>query len=202
MADLAESTRGLDRSAVLAFVDQMFGFRPADDDPAPIGPWGPIVRGILTRGPVPEPWDLSLVSFLQPRKRFGGFVLDPSLKFLNPQPLPPLPALMLEALLARAELLADLGKATGNEGAAVDFVRMMVDDLCPPPWRFPIPKPKGGEGDPPPRPDELVLDASGLLIIGAGLRSAAAWTAHASLATALVESGLRAADVALETGFG
>jgi len=100
MSDPAKNLRGLDRTSVLTFVDQMFGFRPADDDVAPIGHWGPIIRGILVSSPVPDPWrpGFNFGSFLLPQGRLGGFSLDPSVKFLNPQPLPPLPALMLEGL--------------------------------------------------------------------------------------------------------
>jgi len=183
------------------FVGQLAGFRPPDDDPGPIGPWGPIIRVMLSHrlrapvqlgtpilafGPQPEPWRLIA---------------------LNPQPLPPLPTdpvpwlarQMTEALLARAELLADVGRATGNDSLAADFVRDMVEDLCPPPRRFPIPPFPKGDGDPPPRPDELVVDAATLVMIGAGLRDAAGWTAHDGLRVALRDAGLRGIEAGVES---
>lgn len=200
MTSFAKSSGGLDRTAVLAFIDQMFGFRPPDDDPDPIGPWGPVLRKIFVSGPIPDPWS---AAFHAPRSQFERFHLDHSLQFLNPQPLPPLPALMLEALITRAELIADVGKAIGANDAAPKYVHMMVDDLCPTPrlWKYPPSPPKGGDGGVrPPRPNELVLDASGLLLLGAGLRNAAAWTAHKSLATAFVDMGTHACNIALEKG--
>lgn len=198
--DQVVDERAPDRSAVVTFVERIFGLRPADDDPSPIGPWGPVLRMILPRlsqqavlGPHPEPW---LLVALNPQP------LPPaphswSWAALNPQPLPPLPAMMLEALLSRTELIADVGKATGSGGAAIDYVRSMVEDLCPPPRRIPIP-PRGGDGDPPPRPNELVVSATDLIVLGAGLRQAAAWTAHPELAAAYVEMGHRAMDVGVE----
>lgn len=180
----------IELQVIEAFVGQLVGFRPADDDPEPIGPWGPIIRVMLTPrltlGPQPEPWLLAA---------------------LNPQPLPPLlptdpvPWLarqMIEGLLARAELLADIGRATGNEGLATDYVHAMVDDLCPPPRRFPIPPRPKGDGDPPPRPDELVIDAATLVMIGSGLRDAAGWSTHDGLRVALRDAGLRGIEAGVE----
>lgn len=174
----------LDVRAAETLAAQVFGILPAEDDPVPIGPWGPILRDLprvrgsgLALGPVPNPWILLA---------------------LNPQPLPPLPALMARALLDRAETLADIGKALGAEAIAQDYVAALIDDLCPPPRRIPIPRPPKGEGDPPPRPEEIEITAGDLLQIGAALRSDAAWSAHPGLALALREHGGRAMGFAIQ----
>jgi hypothetical protein len=175
----------IDINTAARFVEQLYGVRPADDTPTPPGPWWPIIRTIVNErfemltGPRPEPWQNGQRALLWARW---------SLAALNPQPLPPLPAMLIEALVSRAELLADIGQAIDKPGMGSDFIRAMVEDLCPPPRKIPIP----------PRPYELVISAADLVFLGAGLREAAAWTAHAELRSALEEFGGRGMEVGLE----
>lgn len=175
----------IDINTAAGLVEQLFGGLPAEDTPTAPGPWWPIIRTIVNErfevlmGPRPELWQNGQRPLLWARW---------SLAALNPQPLPPMPAMMIEALVSRAELLADIGQAIGKPGMGSDLIRAMVEDLCPPPRKIPIP----------PRPYELVISAADLVLIGAGLRQAAAWTAHAELRSALQESGGRGMEVGLE----
>jgi hypothetical protein len=194
----------MDRQMMEAFLGQKFGFRPADDDASPIGPWGPILRSIVgvRFTPTPVPWKFSAF----------GPLPDPWLyPALNPQPLPPSPdpvsgpvpdpwlwSWLVESLLARLALVDEIGRATSNDSLGSDYIQSMIDDLCPPPRVFKLPKPKGGDGDPPPRPDELVISASDLIMIGAGLRQAAGWMASERIRDAVNEAGIRGMEVGLE----
>lgn len=164
---------GSDRlRALFSFVDGMIGERPTEDNGLPPGPWSPIIRDVVSRmspvlGPIPDPWLLA---------------------GLNPQPLPPLPmrwafiTAVAEAAVSRIELIADMGAALGSEHAAPNYLRQLTDELCPPPRRIPWPKKIRWPAPPPPRPEELTITASDLMIISTVFEAAAHESSHAALA--------------------
>ena len=94
----------LSQEQLLTFVRSMVGGnrgREDDDHPLPAGPWDPVIRVAVEKisvfGPRPEPWRIALGA----GHSFGEEVA------LNPQPLPPRYALLLEVarvVTSRAEL--------------------------------------------------------------------------------------------------
>lgn len=120
-------------------------------------------------GPHPDPWSfvladpygslstawrstiLDIIRRRDPRVNdaIGGWQGRSDWAALNPQPLPPrwtFAAAAATQLVRRAELVADLGRATGAGGGASRWAAELVDDICgtPPrrwPWPWPWPRP-------------------------------------------------------------
>lgn len=149
------------QEAILAFVHTMLGGlqgREDPENPLPPGPWDPVVRTALERvdfglrraslgGALanlltqrPEIWDV-----IGGGRAFGVQVA------LNPQPLPPRFAFLLEAaqvIVDRAELLQELAdtvrESERQNPAASRYVARFVDDFCGNGFRlkFPLPGPR------------------------------------------------------------
>lgn len=170
--------RDIPVESAVALMDALAG-RPNPEDPE--------------QGPPPRPWwrlafDLSLVL---PADRIGAVAL-------NPQPLPPAWAQLADVLVQRALALSDHALVGGDREAAGRFVLQMVDDICPPPRKFPFPPVPPGGGDPEPGPDWVEISDAGLMLLGARLRQAAAIVADEALAGALTEGGARAIGAGLK----
>lgn len=122
----------------------LFGLQPDPDNPLPPGPWDPLIRqvfGLTARHAhvFAEPG-----GFVQRSGRFVDRVA------LNPQPLPPRFAVVValaEAAVSRAELVADVGAASGHNRAGGRYMSELLENWCgTPPRKFPWPGPG-------PRPD-------------------------------------------------
>ncbi len=103
-------------------------------------------------GPQPEPWRRAIIAIIARQhpeiwEVVGGWGRRIDEVALNPQPLPPRWAFMAALAAAaaqRAELIADLGRATGSEGGAGRYVVELADDFCGNgriPWPWPWPRP-------------------------------------------------------------
>ena len=153
-------------------------------------------------GPLPDPWRSAILSVIA-RKHpaiwdviVGGWGHFGDAVALNPQPLPPRWAFMasLAATAAlRAEMIADAGRATGNEGGAARYVTELGDDICGNDLRFRWPFPG-------PRPNWLLAPIDGVdLVVMAGVFSTASQRVlDSGLAQALGDTAARLA----ETGVG
>jgi hypothetical protein len=145
-ANLSKSGK-IDPKKIAALVGGMLGsgYRPSDDDPPPIGPWGPVMRLAVALahpslfGPRPEPW----------RGAAAGYA-NGDVVALNPQPLPPRALAVIalgRAAILRAELLGEAAAFAGHAGGAERYMLDLIDDWCgTPPRKFPWPRPG-------PRPD-------------------------------------------------
>ena len=133
-------------------------------------------------GPVPDPWAASMISagllgliasrFPAIYDVIGGGLRPGDEVALNPQPLPPRERFVMalgEALVARAEQLAEVAAAFGERGeergiiVVGGYVNRLVDDWCGtgyrPRWPFPGPPPWWFKAEVSPR-DIITLGAS------------------------------------------
>ena len=165
---------------LIAFARSMIGGSagyPDDQNPLPPGPWDPVIRVALEHltvfgpqpdpwrvaigsepitafGPTPDPWRVVLAALLRRYPAIydvigGGGLGDEVM--LNPQPLPPRYAFLIDvtqAVIGRAELMQEIADAFGREGESAGnaYLARFVDDWCPtgykPRWPFPGPRPK------------------------------------------------------------
>jgi hypothetical protein len=177
----------ISHKALVAIVAGFFDtYRPNPDDPAPPGPWDPVIRAAFDRtirrfdrvalNPQPLP-PVALVG-LNPQPEPPG-----SLSRLNPQPLPPVAvfaAVLAEEVVDRAGLIQRTAGKGGNAG--VQFLAEFVDDWC-------------GTGRPKvPRPKKR--PAVELLTLGAMFHRLAESVGDDALRQGLVEGG----NTLLQTG--
>lgn len=177
-------------------------------------PWNVLER---VAGPVPDPWRalafdvygslntpwrdaiLTIIRRRDPRVEdaIGGWGVGWDRVALNPQPLPPRWAYAVAAateLAKRADLMADLGRASGSGGGAARWVAELVDDICgtpPRPWPWPWPWP---------RPNWLIdpVDSADLAVVASVLDAAAGQVMDGDLSRGLEDQVGRLAEVALE----
>jgi hypothetical protein len=162
-------------------------------------------------GPFPEPWITSIVSsgllgliarrFPQIWDVIGGGSFGDEVA-LNPQPLPPRERFIRAlggAVVARAELLAEVAVATGERGSdrgiiiVSGYVNRLVDDWCGtgyrPKWPFPGPPPWWFRSE---------VSARDILTLGASLHNASREAFDPVLGRALGDAANKLADVGLE----
>jgi hypothetical protein len=185
------------------------GYPNPEDPPSP-GPWDPVIRTVLERlGPHPEPWksrfNTNVAALRLIAKKFpaiwdtiGGGRFDAVA--LNPQPLPPREAFLVEFARAAADRLAliqetaDLIGSNGDRQGIIVVggrVSELVDEFCGTGWpkKFP-PKPPGPDPDPRFSATELILAASRFLTAAGGV-------ANPQLADELNRAGERLMDEAV-----
>jgi hypothetical protein len=160
----------VDKRTLLALINTFAGqgrFRPADDDPRPPGPLGPIIRIALERTAALEgrlqagnsaEWKAFLVSLFARRPEIfdaiGGGLRFGDEVALNPQPLPPRWAFLasfVRTIAERAELIHEVASAVavdGEEQAIIivgGYVRRLCDDFLRSDfklwWPYPDPHP-------------------------------------------------------------
>lgn len=163
-------------------------------------------------GRSPDRWVSSLINsglLEQIGRRFpaifdliGGGLRPGDLVALNPQPLPPRERFILalgEAVVARAEQLAEATSAIGDQGEergiiiVGGYVGRLVDDWCGtgyrPRWPFP---------GPPPWWFQQEVSARDILTLGASLHQASREAFHLVVGRALDEQADKLAQVGLE----
>jgi hypothetical protein len=159
-------------------------------------PWA-VYREVF--GPLPDPWREAVVAAITRQHPeawdvVGGWGSLGDAVALNPQPLPPRWAFMAavaEAAALRAELIADLGAATGGEGGASRYIAMLVDDICGNDIRFRWPFPG-------PRPHWLhaPVGAADLVVMAGVLGAAAQKVGDGALRQGLADAAGRLAETA------
>ena len=197
------------QKAVMAFVRTMLGGlqgREDPENPLPPGPWDPVIRTALERLDVlglqreflrgalanllaqtPEIHDV-----IGGRRAFGSHVA------LNPQPLPPRFAFLLEVaqvVVDRAELLqelADTVRESKEQNPAGSYVTRFADDICGNGFRLKFPRPG-------PRPWWFAdaLSGTDLVVLAAHFGAAAETAFDPVLGQSFEAAGTRLAETGL-----
>ena len=198
------------QKAILTFVRTMLGGlqgREDPENPLPSGPWDPVIRTALERldilGLQRESLRGALANLLAQTPEIhdviGGRRVFGSHAALNPQPLPPRFAFLLEAaqvVIDRAELLQEIADAVREserqDPAASRYVTRFVDDVCGNGFRLKFPRPG-------PRPWWFAdaLSGTDLVVLAAHFGAAAKTAFDPALGESFEAAGAQLAEAGL-----